>query len=81
MTSVGVAAGVGAPSAVVLGVARDAQRTVRVLPVRTEYVALVQRHRYGVHMVIPIPHHADAGVILSSICFVRVLETLNSHFR
>lgn len=76
MTSVSVAAGVGAPSAVVLGVARDAQRTVRVFPVRTQYVTLVQCHCYGIHMVISVPHHADAGVILSSVGFVRVLETI-----
>lgn len=44
------------------------------LPVRTEDLALVQRHVGRVHQVVAVPHQGDGRLVLARVCLVRVLK-------
>lgn len=75
LTGLAVGAGRAAPRALVLHVARHAEAAVRVIPVRAQDLALVQRDAGGVHVVIPVPDDGHLRLVLSRVRLVGILET------
>jgi len=73
-TTVAVAALASAPGTLVLGVSRDTQGAVRVLPVGAQDLALVQSDVGRVHEVVSVPHKGDGRLVLARIRLVRVLK-------
>jgi hypothetical protein len=77
-TTVAVAALASAPRTLVLGVPGDAQGAVGVLAMRTQDLALVQRHVGRVHQVVAVPHQGDGRLVLARVRLVGVLQKIGA---
>lgn len=74
LTRISISAYSVAPSAIIFGVAGDAETAVGMFSVGAEYVTFIKDNSSCVHVVIFIPNDGNIGTVLSDIGFVRILK-------